>query len=269
MQQGFTGVMRRFAVAGSNWGAVTSQRRSAANPYMEAHQESELSCFPPRAQPRVLYTGKAKYDVAYMLQREPIVTPEVCAGFFQQPPKAYCPPAQPNPTTQPYCAVQVHPMIADFEEAVEEVHKAYPRTQDGSNISRVLKKNLPDAYRTLTNNQQTPYWREPKFVQQELTALRTLKVCKYHTDKTSTTPPLSRRSASASPPLTSRTRRRAPRCSGGCRNVSFSSSKKMECGSSPASRGNRYMPHIIVLAAADVLFLLLLFLHSILVTRNN
>ena len=57
--------------------AAVRQVRRIANPYMPAHQEGEMAFFPSLPQPKVLYTGDKKFDVAYILQREPVVTPEV------------------------------------------------------------------------------------------------------------------------------------------------------------------------------------------------
>eukprot|EP01061_Rhynchopus_euleeides_P022208 TRINITY_DN36173_c0_g1_i1.p1 TRINITY_DN36173_c0_g1~~TRINITY_DN36173_c0_g1_i1.p1 ORF type:complete len:314 (+),score=83.29 TRINITY_DN36173_c0_g1_i1:49-942(+) len=127
-------------------GAAARQVRRIANPYMPAHQEGEMAFFPSLPQPKVLYTGDKKFDVAYILQREPVVTPEV------------------------------HPMVRDFEKRIKEEHRRYPRTTEGSNLSQAVKKSMPDVYKTLSGQGASVYWREPKFVQQELTLLRSHKI---------------------------------------------------------------------------------------------
>ncbi|KAJ9471831.1 mL46 [Diplonema papillatum] len=126
------------------------QRRWLNNPYIEQHQETEMSCFPSRPKPKVIYTGKTVFHSAYILQREPIIVPEV------------------------------HPLVRDFEERITEEYKRYPRSFSGGNLTEITKKKFPDAYKSLSSG-SVSYWNEPKFVQQELNVLRSLKVARRTT----------------------------------------------------------------------------------------
>eukprot|EP01062_Namystynia_karyoxenos_P037996 TRINITY_DN27629_c0_g1_i1.p2 TRINITY_DN27629_c0_g1~~TRINITY_DN27629_c0_g1_i1.p2 ORF type:complete len:315 (+),score=64.49 TRINITY_DN27629_c0_g1_i1:70-1014(+) len=136
-------VVRPAARQAAASGRLRAQRRFMRNPYIENHQTTETQCFPARPQPKVIYTGGHTLRVGYILQREAVVTPEV------------------------------HPLQRSFEALADEEYTKYPRS--AGNISEVIKKELPDASKSLQSGMQ-PYWKEPRFQQQELSIMRTFRV---------------------------------------------------------------------------------------------